>query len=141
MKHSNDIHRRDAELPESGWNEVTRRIIKGAIEVHRALGPGLLESTYEACLAKELSLGGLVFKRQEYVPVTYKGTLLDCGYRIDLLVESRVIVELKSVEKILPIHRAQLLTYLRHTGLSVGLLINFNVPVLMDGVVRQVNCT
>ena len=141
MKHRNDIHRRDAELAESGLNEVTRRIIGGAIEVHRALGPRLLESTYEECLARELSLGGLSFKRQEHVPVTYKGTLLDCGYRIDLLVESRVIVELKAVEKVLPIHRAQLLTYLRHTGLSVGLLINFNVPFLMDGVVRQVNCT
>ena len=118
--------------------ELTKEILGGAIEVHRALGPGLLESAYEECLCHELALRGLAFKRQVELPLTYKGVTLDCGYRLDLVVEDSVILELKCVEEILPIHEAQLLTYLRLSGKKIGLLINFNVPVLRDGIVRMV---
>ena len=125
----------DARLLES---ELTRKIISGAIAVHRELGPGLLESAYHACICREFSLQSLPYKSQVDLPVTYKGSALDCGYRIDLVVADRVVVELKSMEKILPIHLAQLLTYLRLSHLHVGLLINFNVPVLRQGIVRRV---
>ncbi len=118
--------------------EITEAILGAAIEVHRALGPGLLESTYEECLCHELALRGLTFKRQIDLPVDYKGIRLDCGYRLDVVVEDAVIVELKSVEKLVPVHEAQLLTYLRLSGKKVGLLINFNVAVLKDGIVRRV---
>jgi GxxExxY protein len=118
--------------------EITEAIIGGAIEVHRQLGPGLLESAYQACLCHELELRGIAFKDEVPVPLIYKGLSLDCGYRLDLLVADEVIVELKSVEQLLPVHEAQLLTYLRLTGKKVGLLINFNVPVLKDGIVRRV---
>jgi GxxExxY protein len=118
--------------------ELTNAVIGAAIEVHKALGPGLLESAYEVCLADELQSRGVRLERQCDVPVEYKGRLLECGYRIDMLVENEVVVELKSVEKILPIHEAQLLTYLRLTGKLVGLLINFNVPRLRDGIVRKI---
>uniref|UniRef100_A0A832A851 GxxExxY protein n=1 Tax=Desulfacinum infernum TaxID=35837 RepID=A0A832A851_9BACT len=117
-------------------NEITSQIIGAAIEVHRHLGPGLLESTYEECLAHELSLRGVAFRRQHPLPLTYKGKILDCGYRLDFLVEDRVIVELKACEQIEPIHKAQVLTYLKLTGCPVGLLINFNTPVLKDGIHR-----
>ena len=116
----------------------TSPIIRAAIEVHRHLGPGLLESAYEECLCHELHLMGLNFRRQVPLPVVYKGVPLDCGYQIDLVVRDEVIVELKAVEQILPIHQAQLLTYLKLTGKRVGLLINFNVPVLTQGITRRV---
>lgn len=116
--------------------EITEAIIGAAIEVHRELGPGLLESAYEECLAYELSLRGLTARRQVELPVIYKRVELDCGYRIDLIVEEAVVVELKAVEKLLPIHEAQILTYLKLSGMSVGLLLNFNVPVLRDGIKR-----
>ena len=118
--------------------ELTEAIIGAAIEVHRALGPGLLESAYEQCLCHELSLQNLEFRRQVELPVRYKSVQFDCGYRIDVLVEERVVVELKSVERLLPIHEAQLMTYLKLSGRSVGLLLNFQVPVLKDGLKRIV---
>jgi GxxExxY protein len=117
---------------------LTRRIIGAAIEVHRALGPGLLESAYELCLGAELEAMGLGFARQVELPVTYRGVTLPCGYRIDLVVEGQVIVEVKSIEKVMPIHQAQVLTYLRLARLHRALLINFNVPVLHQGIVRLV---
>ena len=117
---------------------LTDQIIAAAIEVHKQTGAGLLESCYEQCLCHEFALRGLSFRRQVDLPVRYKGILLDCGYRIDLIVEERVLVELKSVEKLLPIHEAQLMTYLKLSGLRVGLLINFNVVLLKDGIVRRV---
>ena len=119
-------------------NEISNKIIQAAIEVHRHLGPGLLESAYEECLCYELSKMGLSFKRQQSLPVEYKGIKLDCGYRLDLVVEEKVIVEVKSVEKLLPIHQAQLLTYLRLSELKLGLLINFNSALLKDGIKRMV---
>lgn len=118
--------------------ELTGQIIGAAIEVHRALGPGLLESAYQACLARELSLRGIAFEREKPLPVEYKGLELDCGYRLDFLVEDRVVLELKAVDRLLPVHEAQLLTYLKLTGCRVGLLINFNVAVLKEGIVRRV---
>jgi GxxExxY protein len=120
-------------------NDVTHAIIGAAIEVHRILGPGLLESAYEQCICQELMLRGISFERQYPLPVEYKGLLLDCGYRLDLLVEKMVVVEIKAVEALLPIHDAQVLTYLRIGGWKVGLLINFNVPVLKQGVKRLVH--
>jgi GxxExxY protein len=118
-------------------NQLTGRIIEAAIEVHKTLGPGFLVSAYEECLCRELDLNGLRYTQQETLPIEYKGVRLDCGYRIDVLVEDVVIVELKSVEKLEAIHEAQLLTYLKLTGRKVGLLINFNVPVLRDGIKRM----
>jgi GxxExxY protein len=117
-------------------NEISHAIIGAAIEVHRLLGPGLLEAVYEECLAKELSLRSLLFDRQKPIPVVYKDVKLECGYRIDLLVEGRVVVELKSIEGLAPIHEAVILTYLRLSGRRLGLLINFNVTVLKDGIRR-----
>jgi GxxExxY protein len=119
-------------------NELTHAIIGAAIEVHKNLGPGLLESTYEEYLSHELSLRNLRFERQKPIPVVYKQTKLECGYRIDLLVESKVVVELKSVEGFAPIHEAIVLTYLRLAGQRLGLLIHFNVPTLKDGIRRFV---
>ena len=118
--------------------ELTERIIGAAIEVHMALGPGLLESTYEECVAREMQLSELTFERQVPLPVAYKGVKLDCGYRLDFLVEGAVVLELKSADTLRPIHEAQLLTYLRLGGWTVGLLINFNVPVLKNGIRRIV---
>jgi GxxExxY protein len=120
-------------------NNLSKKIIGAAIEVHKILGAGLLESTYEKCLCRELELKGLCFEPQKSLPVEYKGVMIDSGYRLDLVVERSVILELKSVEKILPIHEAQLLTYLKLTGLKLGLIINFNLPVLKDGLKRIVN--
>ncbi len=120
-------------------NEMTQAIIGAAIEVHKALGPGLLESAYKECLCKELALRQISLERQHPLPVEYKGTKLDCGYRLDLLVANQVVVEIKAVDCLLPIHEAQLLTYLRLGGWRVGLLINFNVPVLKQGIKRLVN--
>ena len=119
-------------------NEISKNVIGAAIDVHRVLGPGLLESAYEACLCHELELRNIKFTRQADIPVKYKGVNLECGYRIDLLVEDKIVVELKSVEKLMPIHDAQLLSYLKLTGCTVGLLINFNVLVLKQGISRKV---
>ena len=118
--------------------ELTERIIGAAIEVHRSLGPGLLESVYEECLAYEFQQCGIQFTRQLELPIEYKGRRLDVGYRLDFLIDNTVIIELKSVDKIMPIHEAQLLTYLRLAKKRVGLLMNFNVPRLRDGLVRRV---
>jgi GxxExxY protein len=118
--------------------ELTAQIIGAAIEVHRTIGPGLLESAYQICLAQEFSLRRLSFEQEKPVPVVYKGILLDCGYRLDFLVANKVIVELKSVEGLLPVHEAQLLTYLKLTGCKIGLLINFNIPILKNGIKRMI---
>jgi len=123
----------------SDLNGTTHGIIAAAIEVHRHLGPGLLESAYQECVCYELSRMGLAFTREVHLPLSYKGLQLDCSYRVDLLVEDAVVVELKSIEQILRIHSAQLLTYLRASHKQVGLLINFNVLVLKDGIKRIVN--
>ena len=119
-------------------NQLTENIIGTAIDVHRELGPGLLESAYEACLAYELAQRGLSVERQKGLPLAYKGVKLDCGYRIDLLVEGRVVIELKAVETLEPIYKAQLLSYLKLSGCKVGLLINFHVEMLKDGIRRVV---
>ena len=121
-----------------GDEKLTESILGAAIEVHRALGPGLLESTYEECLCHELALRGLEFRRQLEVPIGYKGITLDCGYRIDVIVGNSVILELKAVEKVLPVHEAQLLAYMRLSNVKIGFLLNFNVPVLKDGIIRRV---
>lgn len=118
--------------------ELTHAIIGAAIDVHRQLGPGLLESAYEECMDRELTLRAISFDRQEPLPVVYKGVKLECGYRLDFLVEGRVIVELKAVEALAPIHDAILLTYLKLSGCKIGLLINFNCATLKDGVRRRV---
>jgi GxxExxY protein len=117
-------------------NELTGKIIGAAIEVHRHLGPGLLESAYETCLAYELEKLGLSFERQHALPLVYKEIRLDQGYRVDLLVERRVVVELKVVDQIAPVHEAQVLSYLRFSGCEIGLLLNFNVKLLKDGIRR-----
>jgi len=117
---------------------LTERVIGLAIEVHRALGPGLLESAYEECLCFELREHGLSFERQRPLPVIYKSVRLDCGYRMDVVVESRLILELKTIERLLPVHSAQLLTYLRLSGIKTGLILNFHAPVLRDGIKRMV---
>lgn len=122
---------------EAQRDSLTEKIIGAAIDVHRALGPGLLESVYEECLCVELGLRDLRFTSQVELPVEYKDRRIDIGYRLDLIVEDNVVVELKAVERLLPIHEAQLLTYLRLGGFSTGLLLNFNVPVLKDGIRRM----
>ena len=117
---------------------LTQQIIGAAIEVHRHLGPGLLESAYQTCLAHELTLRGIPFESEVPLPLSYKGSQVECGYRLDLLVDGKVVVELKAVDALLPVHEAQLMTYLRLSGCRVGLLINWHVPVLKDGVKRRV---
>jgi GxxExxY protein len=119
-------------------NELTEAVIGAAMVVHRALGPGLLESTYEICLCRELTLRDLAFERQRPIAVEFKGVKLDAGYRADLVIEDQLLVELKAVEALLPINDAQLLTYLRLGGWQVGLLINFNVQLLKHGIRRRV---
>ena len=119
-------------------NELTHEIVGAAIEVHRHLGPGLLESSYQECLCHELWLRGIGFRKEYQLPLNYKGIKVDCGYRVDILVEEVVPVELKAVQALMPVHEAQLLTYLRLGGWKVGLLINFNVPVLKQGIRRRV---
>jgi GxxExxY protein len=119
-------------------NKITELVIGAAMAVHRELGPGLLESAYEACLAFELVEQGLTVERQKALPVKYRGVNVDCGYRLDLLAEGKVIIELKAVERLEPIHKAQLLSYLKLSGCKVGLLINFNVKVLKNGIRRLV---
>jgi len=119
-------------------DQLTGKIIGAAIEVHRRLGPGLLESTYETCLCYELNLIGLKVARQIPVPIFYRGTKLDSGYRIDMIVEDEVVLEIKSVANLLPVHEAQLLSYLKHNGGGRGLLINFNVKLLKNGIKRLI---
>ncbi len=138
------MHHRDTELAElfdkfMELNELTEKIIGCAIKVHRNLGAGLLESTYEICLVHELKKLELKVERQLSLPVYYDGIKLEAGYKIDVLVDERVIIELKAVEKILPIHEAQLLTYLKLANKKVGLLMNFNVKILKDGLLRKIN--
>jgi GxxExxY protein len=128
----------DADFQAYPEQSLTGQIIAAAMEVHRELGPGLLESVYQSCLARELQLRNVDFVQQIELPVSYKGVRIDCGYRIDMVIGNRVIVELKSVHEILPVHEAQLLTYMRLTNVHVGLLINFNVPVLKMGIKRRV---
>jgi len=119
-------------------NKITEEIIGASIDVHRELGPGLLESTYEQCLCYELKLRNIQFLRQYNLPISYKNLKIDCGYRLDLLIEDKVVVELKSVDKLLPLHDTQLLSYLKSGNWNVGLLINFNVPVLKQGIHRKI---
>ena len=118
--------------------QLTEQVIGAAIEVHHELGPGLLESAYEECFCHELHLRNLGFQRQVDLPVASKDLKFDCGYRLDIVIENLVVVELKSIEQVLPVHQAQLLTYLRLSGKKVGLLINFNVAVLKNGIIRRV---
>jgi GxxExxY protein len=118
--------------------ELTDKIIGAAIEVHKVLGPGILESAYQVCMERESKLRNITFERQVDLLLNYKGINLNAGYVIDLIYDKRVIVELKAVEKVIPVHEAQLLTYMKLTGIHVGLLINFNVPVLKDGIYRRV---
>jgi GxxExxY protein len=125
--------------PPRDINAISGAIIGACIEIHKALGPGLLESAYRECLCHELSLAGLRFEREKALPVSYKAVHLDCGYRLDIVVENLVVVELKNVERVLPVHSAQLLTYLKIAGLPIGLLINFNVPILTAGIKRIAN--
>jgi len=126
-------------FPESWYNKTTHRIIKCAIEVHRELGPGLMESVYQVCLKRLMINEGLAVKSQLIVPVVFKGEVLDKEFVIDLLVEDEIILELKSLEDVLPVHEAQLLTYLKLSNKKLGLLINFNVTLLKDGVRRRIN--
>src|SRR5205085_4078697 len=119
-------------------NEMTQAIIGAAIEVHRTLGPGLLESAYRECLCRELELKNLQFEKEQGLPLEYKGLKLDQGYRVDIIVYNQVVVEVKAVEGLLPVHEAQLMTYMRLGGWRVGLLINFNVLVLKDGIRRRI---
>jgi len=128
-------------MSEFEYNNISRQIINAAIEVHKELGAGLLESVYEYCLVDELTRNGLHVERQIQLPIFYKGNKLDKEFYIDILVENIIIVELKSVEIILPIHEFQLLTYLKLSGKKLGLLINFNVPLLKDGIRRRINGT
>jgi GxxExxY protein len=125
-------------MPKLHHEEITERIIAAAIEVHRALVPGLLESAYQACLARELELSGIPFEREKPLLAQYRGIVVECGYRLDFLVEDKVVVEIKAIDSLEGIHEAQLLTYLKLTGCKVGLLINFNVPLLRNGIVRRV---
>ncbi|MGD8372340.1 MAG: GxxExxY protein [Syntrophobacterales bacterium] len=120
------------------FDRLSHRVIGCALEVHRHLGPGLLESTYEQCLAHEMKMASIPFKLQCPMPVQYRGIKLDCGYRIDLLVDDRIIIELKSVDRVLPIHQAQLLTYMKLSGMPIGLLLNFNVKYMKSGIKRMV---
>jgi GxxExxY protein len=120
-------------------NEITETIIGSAIAVHKSLGPGLLESAYEACLAFELADRGLSVEQQKALPVVYRDVKLDCGYRLDFLVEEKIIIELKAIDRLLPIHSAQLLSYLKLSECKVGLLINFNVKILKNGLRRIIN--
>lgn len=124
---------------EERLNKITETIIGVAINIHRTLGPGLLESAYEACMVYDLTQAGLKVKQQKPLPVVYRGVKLECGYRMDLMIENEVVVEIKSVEKLLPIHKAQLMSYLKLSDCKVGLLINFNIEVLKDGIQRVVN--
>ena len=130
------MNHRDTENTER--DSISAMVIGAAIEVHRVLGPGLLESAYEECLCHELNLRGIVFERQVPLPVDYKGVRLDCGYRLDIVLPGKLVIEVKAVEALAPIHDAQLITYLKLSGIRTGLLLNFNVPLLRDGIRRLV---
>jgi GxxExxY protein len=132
------MNHRDTEAQRKALNELSQRVIGLCMEVHRTLGPGLLESAYEASLAYELETAGVPFLKQVDLPLDYKGVKLDCGYRLDFIVADELIVELKAVQEILPVHKAQLITYLKLNQKPLGLLINFNVPLLKDGIERVV---
>ena len=125
-------------MNKSEVDQITEKIIGYAIEVHRVLGPGLLESAYEECLCRELDIHGISYQRQVNLPVWYKGVAVECGYRLDLVVMDTVIVEIKAIERLTPVHEAQLLTYLKLSRWKVGLLINFNVSLLKDGIHRRI---
>ena len=124
---------------EERLNKITETIIGAAIDVHRALGPGLLESAYEACMVYDLIQVGMKVEQQKPLPVVYRGVKLECGYRLDLMIENEVVVEIKSIDKLLPIHKAQLMSYLKLADCKVGLLINVNVEILKSGIQRVVN--
>ncbi len=130
------FNKESGENREGEKDPLTQQVIGCAIEVHRNLGPGLLESTYEKCLAHELKLAGIAFTNQAAMPIDYKGITLDCGYRLDFLIDDYLVVELKAVEQLLPIHQAQVITYMKLAEAPVGLLINFNVKLLKDGIRR-----
>ena len=132
-------HHRGTEDTEGSSTHLTHEILAAAIEVHRHLGPGLLESAYQVCLCRELRARGIAFDSQVTLPLRYRDVDVDCGYRLDLIIEKAVIVEVKAVNKVLPVHRAQLLTYLKLTNIHLGLLINFNVEMLRQGIYRIVN--
>jgi len=132
------MNHKDTEAQRKRLNELTQRVIGLCIEVHRVLGPGLLESAYEAALAYELAAVGIPFQKQVDLALEYKGVKLDCGYRLDFIIADELIVELKAVQEVLPVHTAQLLTYLKLNQKPLGLLINFNVPLLKDGIHRVV---
>lgn len=134
-----DVTTEDTEITEARkrLNVLTEGVIGAAIEVHRALGPGLLESSYEICLCRELYVRGLAFERQQSIAIHYKGVQLDCGYRADLIVENTMLVELKAIESVSAVHEAQLMSYLKLSKLPVGLLINFNVQLLKHGITRR----
>ena len=133
------IHHRGTKGTEGFSSPRTHDIVGAAIAVHRRLGPGLLESAYQSCVCRELLIRGIRFQSQVPLPLRYRGLRLDCGYRLDLVVGSSIIIEVKTVRKVLPIHRAQVLTYLRLTGYRLGLLINFNVEMLRSGLYRIIN--
>ena len=133
-----EAQRKNLVVMQEPRDPLTQQVIGAAIEVHRVLGPGLLESAYEECLCFELSISGIPFHRQVPLPVAYKGVTLECGYRMDLVVPERLVIEIKTVEKILSVHEAQLLTYLRLSGIKTGLLINFHTAVIKDGIRRMV---
>ena len=120
-------------------NALSERVIGLAIQVHRELGPGLLESTYRTCLCYELNQAGIEFFEEVQGPIKYKNISIDCAYRADIIIKSQLIVEIKHVEKIIPVHEAQLLTYLKHQNIKLGLLLNFNVKLLKDGIIRKIN--
>lgn len=126
-------------MDKQDYDRISEKIIGSSMVVHTAIGPGLLESAYEACLAFELTEKGLKVERQKELPLVYKGVKLDCGYRLDLLIDDLVIVEIKSVDRLLPIHQAQMISYLKLADKKLGLLINFNVKYLHDGIQRVVN--
>lgn len=132
------MNHQDTEARRRRLNDLSNRVIGLCIEVHRELGPGLLESVYEEALAYELTHAGLRFERQRDMPLNYKGVKLDCGYRLDLIIEDELIIELKAVDELRPVHQAQLLTYLKLERRSLGLLLNFNTPVLKNGIKRVV---
>jgi GxxExxY protein len=138
-KYNRRGRREGAEDAEVGENDVGRRILECAVEVHQALGPGLLESVYETCLAHELGKAGMTFDRQRTLPVIYDGLLIDPGYRLDLLVESLVVVEIKAVDQVNDVHRAQLLSYLKLGRYRLGYVLNFNVARMRDGITRMAN--
>lgn len=133
------MNRKEAKSTKEYLDDLSYKIIGACIEVHKHLGPGLLESTYEECLCRELDLRGIRFERQKSLPVEYKGMKLDCGYRLDILVENFIILEIKTVDKLAPIFHAHLLTYLKLTGLKLGLIINFNTEKVAEGIKRVVN--